>query len=176
MRAYSTVSQIVAPSVNVDGPEVTAMIDLFNARGTVIDGTWNMWMSARGPAAAAVGIPASTEATAQKLDANYLRMLKRLFDAGITIVAGTDGSNYNAELELYERAGIPADVLRIATIIPATVMKLDKEYGSITVGKIADIIIVDGRPAERVADLRRVARVIRAGRVYQTQALRALQQ
>ncbi len=175
MRAYSTVAQVVAPNVNVDGPEVTAMIDLFKDRGTIIDGTWNLWMASRGPASAAAGIPpTSDQSLAQKSDANYLRMLKRLYDAGLPIVAGTDGSSYNAELELYERAGIPpAEVLRIATIGAAKVMKEDKDYGSIAVGKVANIIIVDGRPAERIADLRKVERVVRAGRVYEVKALQA---
>ena len=87
---------------------------------------------------------------------------------------GTDGSSYNAERELYERAGIPApQVLRIATIVSAQTMKDDREYGSIAAGKVADIIIVDGRPSERVADLRKIDRVIRAGRVYDPKALKA---
>lgn len=176
MRAYSTVSQIVAPNVDVDGAPVTEMIQLFRERGTVIDGTWNLWMSTRGAAAAAVAIPETSAAAAQRLDANYLRMLKRLYDAGVPLVAGTDGSSYNVELELYERAGIPAtDVLRIATIGAAKVMKDDDRYGSIRPGKVADIIIVDGKPAERVADLRKVERVLRAGRLYEVSVLRAAQ-
>ena len=176
MRAYSTVSQIVAPNVDVDGAAVTEMIQLFRERGTVIDGTWNLWMSTRGAAAAAVAIPQTSEAAAQRLDANYLRMLKRLYDAGVPLVAGTDGSSYNVELELYERAGIPAtDVLRIATIGAAKVMKDDDRYGSIRPGKVADIIIVDGKPAERVSDLRKVERVLRAGRLYEVSVLRAAQ-
>ncbi|HYC51800.1 MAG TPA: amidohydrolase family protein [Gemmatimonadaceae bacterium] len=176
MRAYSTVSQIVAPNVDVDGPQVTEMIQLFKERGTVIDGTWNLWMSSRGPVAAGVGIPQVADATAQRLDANYLRMLKRLYDAGVPIVAGTDGSSYNVELELYERAGIPAnEVLRIATIGAARVMKDDARYGSIAPGKVADIIIINGKPAERVADLRKVERVMRAGRLYDVRAIRDAQ-
>jgi imidazolonepropionase-like amidohydrolase len=173
MRAYSAVSQIVAPNVNVDGPEVTSMIQLFRERGTVIDGTWNLWLAQRTPNAG-LGIPATPDTLAQKLDQAYMRMLKRLFDAGVPIVPGTDGSSYNVELELYEKSGIPApEVLRIATIVPAKVMKDDANYGSIAVGKVADIIIVDGRPTERVSDLRKVERVIRAGRPYEVKALQA---
>jgi imidazolonepropionase-like amidohydrolase len=177
MRAYSTVSQIVAPNTNVDGPEVTAMIDLFKEKGTVIDGTWQLWMSSRNATAAAVGIPTAADSVAQRLDAAYLRMLKRLFDAGVPLVPGTDGSSFNGELELYERAGIPpAEVLRIATIVSAKAMGDDKTHGSIAPGKVADIIIVDGRPAERVADLRKVERVMRAGRLYDVRALQAATQ
>ncbi len=162
MRAYSTVSQIVAPHVIVDGPEVTAMIELFKERGTVIDGTWALWTSS------------GSDSTARKLNANYLRMLKRMFDAGVPLVPGTDGGSYLAELELYERAGIPAaEVLRLATIVPHRVMKEDAEYGSIVPGKVADLIVVDGKPAERVADLQKVTWVIRAGRQYEVKALEA---
>ena len=175
MRAYSAVAPIVAPNVDVEGPEMNAMIQLFKEKGTVIDGTWNLWLAAPSALTASLGIPqAASQAAAQKADANYIRMIKRLFDAGVPIIPGTDGSSYNVELELYERAGIPApEVLRIATIVPARVMRDDKDYGSIVVGKVADIAIVDGRPAERIADLRKVERVIRAGRVYESRALMA---
>jgi imidazolonepropionase-like amidohydrolase len=71
------------------------------------------------------------------------------------------------ELEIYERAGIPAaNVLQIATIVPARVMKDDKEYGSVSAGKVADIVIVNGRPAERITDLRKTETVIRSGHVF----------
>ena len=175
MRAYSTVSQIVAPHVDVDGADVTAMIDLFREKGTVIDGTWQLWLSTRGPGAANLGIPASgSQALAEKSDANYRRMLKRLFDAGIPIVPGTDGSDLRAELELYERAGIPAtQVLRIATWVPAKVMGDDRDHGSIAPGKVADIAIISGKPHERITEVRNVDKVVRAGRVYDAAALRA---
>src|SRR5207244_935003 len=56
-----------------------------------------------------------------------LRMVNELFKSGITIVAGTDGwpgFGLHRELELYVRAGIPpAEVVRIATIGGARVMK-----------------------------------------------------
>jgi hypothetical protein len=178
MRAYSAVSAAVAPNFDPERPDFTAMLQLFKERGTVIDPTVNLFLTARaqgGVAPPNVGIPAQpSDSAAIRADATMLRIIKRLYDTGITIVAGTDGSNYNSELENYEKAGIPpVEVLRIATIVPARVMKDDGRYGSIAPGKVADIMIVDGKPAERVADLRRVDRVIRAGRVYDPKALRA---
>lgn len=178
MRAYSAVSSAVAANFNLDAPEFGAMLSLFKQRGTVIDPTVNLWLSPRaqgGVPAPNVGIPApASDSIARRADATFLAIIKRLYDGGITFVPGTDGSNYNSELENYERAGVPpAEVLRIATIVSARVMNDEREYGSIAVGKVADILIVDGKPADRVADLRKVEQVIRAGRVYDVKLLRA---
>jgi hypothetical protein len=110
------------------------------------------------------------------LQAKNHRFLKRLYDAGVTIVPGTDAVAfaYIGELEIYERAGIPApDVLRITTLVPAQVMGEARDYGSITTGKVADIIIVDGDPTARIAELRRIETVVRAGRVYPVRDLYA---
>ena len=175
MRAYSAVAAAVAPNIDVDRPDMTAMLELFKQKGTVIDGTWNIWLVGEGGSGINVtGQPLTgSDSIAKKSNANYYKLLKKVYDAGITLVPGTDGSSYNVELEMYEKAGIPAPaVLQIATIVPARVMKDDKDYGSIAVGKVADIIVVDGKPAEKIADLRKVERVIRAGRMYEVKALR----
>lgn len=44
MRAYSGVAAIVAPSFDVDGPAMTALIEDLKAHNTVIDGTFNLWL------------------------------------------------------------------------------------------------------------------------------------
>ena len=165
MRAYSAVAAAVAPHFNVDAPEMTALINFLREKRTVIDGTFNLWMGQG--ALAGQGNPGAMQ---------YGRLLKRLYDARVPIVAGTDnntGATFILELELYQHSGIPAPaVLQIATIGAARVMKDDREYGSIAAGKVADIIIVNGNPAERVSDLRKVEQVIRAGRLYETSSLR----
>ncbi|MFL6237246.1 MAG: amidohydrolase family protein [Thermoanaerobaculia bacterium] len=99
-----------------------------------------------------------------------LAMVKALYDEGITLVAGTDsisGFVLHRELENYVRAGIPApDVLRIATLGAAQVMKLDKDLGTIAPSKLADLILVDGDPTVRISDIRRVTLVVKDGVVY----------
>jgi hypothetical protein len=198
MRAYSSVATIVAPTFDVDAPRVTDLISFLRDRHTVVDGTFNVWQDRSRPLpdggdaifgptigwmpplmkrSMNPGPPQAPEAAARAEAgaANYRRLLKRLYDAGVTLVPGTDnvpGLSLHGELEVYERAGIPAPaVLQIATIVPARVMKDDKDYGSITRGKIADLAIVNGKPAERITDLRRTERVVRAGRVYDSKAL-----
>ncbi len=102
-------------------------------------------------------------------------MVKALHDAGVTIVAGTDaqaGFTLHRELELYVDSGIPApETLRIATLGAARVMKRDQELGSIAPGKLADMILVDGDPANRISDIHRVVTTVKDGVVYDTNAI-----
>jgi imidazolonepropionase-like amidohydrolase len=155
---------------------MTDLIGVLKRHGTVIDGTFAVWVTSAGTGigqAVGAGLPKD----AAKADANYTRLIKLLYDAGVTLVPGTDAfgsTTFDTELELYEKAGIPAPaVLQIATIVPARVMKDDKDYGSITAGKVADLIVVNGKPAEHVSDVRKVEQVIRAGRLYDARELRA---
>lgn len=102
---------------------------------------------------------------------SMLQAVKKLYDAGIPIVAGTDmgfpGYSLDRELELYVAAGLtPLQALKTAAIIPATVMKIDKQTGSIEPGKQADLIIIDGDPLKNISDLRKVSIVIKGGRIY----------
>ncbi|HEV8580164.1 MAG TPA: amidohydrolase family protein [Thermoanaerobaculia bacterium] len=102
-------------------------------------------------------------------------MVRALHDAGVTIVAGTDampGFSLHRELELYVDSGIPApEVLRIATLGAARVMKRDGELGTLAPGKLADMILVDGDPTKNISDIRRVALTIKDGTVYDPAAL-----
>ena len=104
-----------------------------------------------------------------------LKMIKLLHDSGIPLVSGTDalaGFTLHRELELYAAAGIPApEVLRIATLGSARAMKRDRENGSIAAGKFADLVIVDGDPARKISDIRRMTLVIKDGKIYEPAAL-----
>ena len=99
-----------------------------------------------------------------------VRMVKRLFDSGVQIVAGTDaGSGYafHRELEIYNEAGIPAsEVLRIATIEAATVMHKEQDLGSIAPGKYADMILINGDSTKHISDIRHIDIFIKNGEVY----------
>ncbi len=106
-----------------------------------------------------------------------LRMTKRMYDAGIPILAGTDataGIMLHRELELEVRAGIPpAKALQIATFNAARLLKQENELGSIAPGKRADLILVEGNPAEHISDIRRCRLVMKNGTLYESSAVYA---
>lgn len=104
-----------------------------------------------------------------------LRFIKVLAEARVPLAIGTDalaGLMYHHELALFARAGLaPADILRLATIEAARHTGKQAERGSIAVGKLADLVVVDGDPLARIADARRTVLVLRAGTGYSCAAL-----
>ena len=104
-----------------------------------------------------------------------LAMVKLLVDEKITVVIGTDtlpGLFLHHELALFVRAGVsPADALRMATIVPARVLGRQRQSGSIAVGKTADLVVVDGDPLARIADIGRVVATVRRGVVFASRPL-----
>jgi len=74
------------------------------------------------------------------------------------------GHSLHRELELYGMT--PMEAILLATSVPARAMGRGNEAGTIEVGRRADLIIVDGRPQEKISDIRRVESVIANGRLY----------
>src|SRR5207253_4962825 len=82
-----------------------------------------------------------------------VKLLKDAIDAGLLVVAGTDkgvpGFSLQRELELYVAGGMtPLEALQTATIMPARAMERDRDLGTIEVGKIADLVVLDANPLE----------------------------
>jgi imidazolonepropionase-like amidohydrolase len=125
------------------------------------------------------GLPV-TPATDQLYKDSYramLRMTKKMYDAGIPILAGTDalaGFMLHRELELEVEAGIPpAKALQIATYNAAHLLKQDVNLGSIAAGKQADLLLIEGNPAKNISDIRRCRTVLKGGAVYDSNAIYA---
>jgi imidazolonepropionase-like amidohydrolase len=111
----------------------------------------------------------------RKSYAKLVQLVGALHKAGVTVVAGTDGQGIELvrEIELYRDAGFtPAEALQAATIVPARMMGADKRTGSISVGKEADLVLVDGNVASDLGALRRVVTVVSDGHVMDGDALR----
>lgn len=159
--------------IGADSGLMAALIRSFREHMTVLDPTLNLYevMLTAGGLEVPKGMEGHYQATLRQM----LKVTKAFSDAGVRIVAGSGalaGCSLNRELELYEQAGIPsAQVLQLATLGAARVMKRDYWYGSIVPGKFADMILVDGDPSRHVSDIRRVRTVVKNGIVYQASEL-----
>jgi len=96
-----------------------------------------------------------------------------MYDAGVTIGVGLDiwghmmkslPEPYIAELNNLVAIGhsIP-QALEAATRVSAEMLDMGDKLGAIETGKLADIVVVDGKPYENLDDLRNVETVIRDG-------------
>jgi imidazolonepropionase-like amidohydrolase len=111
----------------------------------------------------------------RKSYAKMVELVGKLHEAGVPIVAGTDGWGVEIirELEIYRQAGFtPAEAIQSATILPARIVGADDRTGSIAVGKEADMVLVDGDPSKELGALRRVVTVVSDGYVMDADELR----
>ena len=107
---------------------------------------------------------------------NEMRFEKMFADAGGLLVVGTDPTSYGGviagpasqmAIELLVEAGFtPLEAIRIATLNGATYLGRADRIGTIAVGKNADLVLIDGNPAERIGDIDRVEIVFKDGIGY----------
>jgi cytosine/adenosine deaminase-related metal-dependent hydrolase len=188
-----------AVEIDLESPAVKSFVDLLVSHRTTVDvtlGAFEGMLTARpgqpSPDVAPVlsrlpavlqrqayggGWPVSAANDQRFRDAFgvMLRMTKKLFDAGVPVLVGTDGLAgvmLHRELELHVLAGIPtARVLQDATWVASRVLGQESMLGAIAVGKRADLLLVEGNPVEHISDIRRGRLVIKDGVVYDPAAL-----
>jgi imidazolonepropionase-like amidohydrolase len=131
----------------------------------------------RGMLSGGLQVPEGMDDTFKESAAKMVKLVGLLYKTGIPIEAGTDslaGFALHRELELDVQAGIPtAEVLKLATLGAARIMKKDAELGSISAGKLADLVLINGNPAANISDVRRAALVMKDGVVYKPAELYA---
>lgn len=161
------------------GPDWTWTFDETVARGMADRGT-------RAIPTIAAGTRAEVEAgiDINKLQPNPGAMTRadswanarRLIDAGVTVVPGTDvgvnltdfGEELFFELEAYVGIGVaPAEVIRMATARAARHLGIEGETGALVPGLEADVLVVDGAPDREISALRRSLLVMRRGQAIQ---------
>jgi len=108
-------------------------------------------------------------------DASIFAMARKLDSAGIKIGIGTDlvvgwyrylPDAYLQELRNYQELGHkPAEALVAATRTNAQILGMADRIGTAEVGKLADLIIVDGHPDESLEELKKIEFVVVNGRV-----------
>jgi imidazolonepropionase-like amidohydrolase len=118
---------------------------------------------------------ASYDGKAKKANQTIMTNLKMLSDAGAIIATGTDAGNigtlhassYLAELEAMSDSGMSNwQIMTASTINGAKVLSKEKEFGSIEVGKKANLILLDKNPIDAIKNITKIHRVINLGKVY----------
>lgn len=180
------------PPLNFNTPNARRQLALFKQHHTVFDDTIGIFelfsypnskplreiepgidhvAAPLAPALNSMGSPPERAEENSKRYAYMLATLRELHRQGMTIVAGTDqgipGYTLHRELEIYVQAGFtPMEALQAATSVPAKVLGLDKEVGTLQVGKRADMLLLDADPLADIHNTRRIAKTIANGSVY----------
>ena len=198
-RMYGTARY--APDVNLNSPAMRSYLSELQRRHIAVDPTLVTFEGIYVPDAGEIGpayaaftgtmppqiergfrsggfapTPEVSRAQMRRAQAALSALVAALHRRGIAIVAGTDGSGLELvrELELYVDAGLsPADALATATIVPSRLYGVGAVAGSITVGKNAELFLVNGDPSHTIGDLRNVEWVMRDGRLMRAGDLRS---
>ena len=184
-------------NIDLNSPESQKALAFLKDHHTVVDPTIALYelftgSTAKPPASFEPGInkipaelagqltdvepPNENSEVREKIFQKDVAIVGALHRAGVPIVAGTDqsvpGHSLHRELELYVQAGFtPLEAIQSATTVPAHVMGLDKELGTIETGKRADLILISGDPLQDIHNTRNVEYVITNGTMYHTAEL-----
>jgi len=124
------------------------------------------------------GAAGGDAATRKAVAAGWRKAILDMTRAGVSVLAGTDSSlvpygiSLHYELEIEVAAGLtPFQALQTATVNPARLLNASRDLGTVEVGKLADLVIVDGDPLQDIRNARKVRTVIRGGSVIQIEEL-----
>ena len=103
------------------------------------------------------------------------RMTGALHEAGVRLMAGTDfatvpyvvpGLSLHEELEHLVAAGLtPMEALQTATLNPAEYLGRAHSGGTIEIGQLADLVLLEGDPLQDITNTRRISAVVLNGRL-----------
>jgi imidazolonepropionase-like amidohydrolase len=110
-----------------------------------------------------------------------LEIVKRLHEAGVPFLAGTDtpvgvdvlpGFSLHQELQRFVDAGFtPMEALQTATLNPAKFLDRLADFGTVEKGKFADLVLLDANPLDDIRNTRKIAAVVANGRYYSREKL-----
>lgn len=110
-------------------------------------------------------------------------MVKKLQDGGVKVMAGTDnpigfltpGFSLHKELAFLVESGLtPMEALTAATLHPAQFMRVDDKLGTVEVGKLADLVLLDADPRKDIGNAHKINTVIKDGRIFNQDAIHQL--
>jgi Tol biopolymer transport system component len=101
--------------------------------------------------------------------------VKAFHERGVLVALGghgeVPGASSHFDLWLHALGQSPLEVLRIGTIETARYLGVDQDVGSIKVGKLADLIVLNANPLEEIRNTAKIAYVMKGGRLYESATL-----
>jgi len=121
----------------------------------------------------------SVQRRSYELEIQVVRMMHR---AGVHFMTGTDAETFfpagfglHTELALLAQAGFsPLEALQATTLNPAIYFHRTAEFGTVEVGKIADLVFLEGNPLEDIRNTQKIVAVVTAGRYLDREKIRSL--
>ncbi len=110
---------------------------------------------------------------------NVARGAAQLQDEGVKVLMGAHGQREGLaahwEMWMFEQGGMTAmEALRTATIDGAKVLGMEKDLGSLEVGKLADIVVLDADPLAKLRNSDQVHMVMINGNLYEAATMNQL--
>ncbi|MGH8211244.1 MAG: amidohydrolase family protein [Steroidobacteraceae bacterium] len=106
------------------------------------------------------------------IQARDLHIVAEMQRAGVNIMAGTDflpnGFALHRELAMLVEAGLtPMQALQAATLNPARYFGKEQEFGTIGVGKAADLVLLDANPLADIHNTQKISAVVARGHLLE---------
>jgi imidazolonepropionase-like amidohydrolase len=149
--------------------QLGSLLDLRHLPDTLLINKYKKYMNSEAEIAKAI-----------KVNAISSENLKKLSDAGVLIATGTDAGNigtlhassYLNELIAMQKSGMSNwKIIQSSTINGAKILNKENEFGTISVGKKANMILLDANPVENIENITKIYRVINKGVVFDPETL-----
>src|SRR6516164_541917 len=124
--------------------------------------------------------------TRKKFLDRELEVVQLLHKAGVPFLAGTDtppgvyifpGFSLHEELQRFVAAGFtPLEALQTATINPTRFFGMEDQLGTVAMGKMADLVLLDANPLAEIGNTQKIAAVIVNGRYFSRDDLQRMLQ
>ena len=110
------------------------------------------------------------------VDDNAAREAKKLAERGVKVSIGAHGQQAGIaahwELWSFARGGMsPVEALKAGTIMPAQSLGMAKDVGSLEVGKLADLLVLNEDPSEDIRNSDTIEQVMIGGRLYDAKTM-----
>jgi imidazolonepropionase-like amidohydrolase len=168
-------------NVSVDSPAITALLQQMRKQGTILDDTIIHTAQRQLPgivkSEAALPEEKRIPGYASAVENFTYGITKRAHQLGIRLTAGTDFSehpesqdfpNIHTQMELLvNKCGLtPLEAITTATLNGAMALGIEKSYGTITKGKVADLVILSADPSADIRNTTKITYVIKGGKLH----------